>query len=311
LIDDAYVLITPVHNEEAYIGRTIDSVLEQTRVPKRWVIVNDGSSDRSAAIIQDYAARFDFIRLVNRPRKEVGHDFAARVTAINFGSQYLEDVEYSYIGILDSDISLPTDYYERMLQKFLANPRLGIAAGNIFEIHKGHFQPRKNNREFHPAGAVQFFTRDCYQAVGGLQPFRGGYDDTVAAVNARMRGWDTVTFSDLPVYHHRFTGVTGRSPLVAKFMDGLTEYSLGYHPLYEMGNCLARATDKPYLLGAVVKFLGFLSARFSSRKRHVADGFREYLRREQMARLRTTFKDSWSGCIDRLDIDSQRRIGGS
>jgi biofilm PGA synthesis N-glycosyltransferase PgaC len=311
LIDDSYVLITPVYNEEAHIGRTIQSVLEQTRAPKMWVIVNDGSTDRSVAIIQDYAANFDSIRLVERRREEAGHDFAARVTAINFGSTSLKDVEYSYIGILDSDISLPNDYYEKMLQKFRANPRLGIAAGSIFEIHKGHFQPRKNNREFHPAGAAQFFTRDCYQAVGGLQPFRGGYDDTVATVKARMQGWDTFTFSDLPVYHHRLTGVTGRSPLVAKFMDGLTEYSLGYHPLYEIGNCITRATDKPYLLGAVVKFSGFLSARFTSRKGHVPEGFREYLRREQMARLRTTFKDSWSGCIDRLDIDSQRRIGGS
>jgi glycosyltransferase involved in cell wall biosynthesis len=293
LIPDSYVLITPVHNEETYIGRTIQTVLEQTKLPEKWVIVNDGSTDLSIVIIQEYADKVDFIRPVSCPRKEAGHDFAARVTAINFGSNYLKDVEYSHIGILDSDISLPIDYYERVIQKFRANPRLGIAAGNIFEMHKGHFQPRKNNRNFHPAGAVQLFTRECYQVVGGLQPFRGGHDDTVAAVKARMQGWDTVTFADIPVYHHRLTGVTGRSPLVAKFMDGLTEYSIGYHPLYEFGNCLRRATDKPYLLGAVVKFLGFLSARFTSRKRHVADGFRKYLRREQMARLRTKFKNSW------------------
>jgi len=289
LADNSYVLITPAHNEEAYIARTICSVMSQTKPPRKWVIVNDSSTDGTAAVVKELAAKCCFINLVERTREKAGHDFASRVSAINYGYKFLDGVAYSYIGILDSDISLQADYYEKILHEFRANQGLGIASGDILESRNGNFESRRNNRRYQPAGAVQLFARECYERIGGLQPFSGGYDDTVAAIKARMLGWETQTFFDIPVHHHRLTGVTGRSGLAAKFSDGLTEYSIGYHPLYELANCLIRIIEKPYLVGAAVKMLGYWSGFLHQRRRPMPQEFQDFLRIEQIGRLQRTF----------------------
>jgi glycosyltransferase involved in cell wall biosynthesis len=303
VIDDSYVLITSAHNEEAYIGRTIRSVMNQTKPPRKWLIVNDSSTDGTIAVVKELAAKCGFIRLLDHTRENATHDFASRVSAINHAYERLGGINYDYIGILDSDISLPTDYYERLLHKFRANRKLGIAAGNILQLRNGRFEPRQNNRGYQPAGAVQLFARGCYERIGGLQPFCGGYDDTIAAIKARMHGWETQTFFDIPVQHHRPTGTTGRSGLAAKFTDGRTEYSIGYHPLYELANCLIRTTEKPYLAGAAIKLLGYWYGHLQERMGHVPGEFVEYLRTEQMERLRSAFR-----CLVRSPADARNVV---
>ncbi len=118
---DSYVLITPARNEEDFIGETIRSVISQTVLPKRWVIVSDGSTDRTAAIVQSHAARLEWIQFLRRTRAE-GRDFAAKVHAFNAGHEMLKGQDYGIIGCLDADLSFGTDYFEYLLDQFARIP---------------------------------------------------------------------------------------------------------------------------------------------------------------------------------------------
>ena len=121
-----YVLITSARNEEAFITRTLDSVTTQTVLPERWVILDDGSSDQTAAIVADYAARFAWIMLVQQPKRE-GRNFAAKAQAVNRALELLHDAAFEVMGNLDADVSFEPDYMAFLLQKFEADPALGVA----------------------------------------------------------------------------------------------------------------------------------------------------------------------------------------
>src|SRR5271155_459471 len=127
-----YVLVTPSRNEEAFIEKTVESVIHQTVLPVKWVIVNDGSTDSTGAIAERYAAQHDWIMVVNRPVRQE-RNFAAKVHAFNAGRETLKNVEYEIIGNLDSDVSLDSDHFEFLLNKFKDDPRLGVAGAGFCE----------------------------------------------------------------------------------------------------------------------------------------------------------------------------------
>ena len=121
-----YVLITPCRNEARFIEETLKSVVAQTILPLRWVIVNDGSTDATADIVAKYAAQYSWIELINRPvRKD--RNFAAKVHAFNEGLQRVQDLKFELIGNLDGDISFGSDHFEFLISKFIENPELGVA----------------------------------------------------------------------------------------------------------------------------------------------------------------------------------------
>src|SRR6266516_1491197 len=131
-----YVLITPAHNEEAFIEKTLDSMSAQTFLPERWIIVDDGSSDRTPDIIQGYARRFPWIELVQRlPRLD--RSFAGKVHAFNAGLEHVQSVPFDIIGNLDADLSFESDYLQFLIGKFAADPRLGVA-GTPFTEDDGY-----------------------------------------------------------------------------------------------------------------------------------------------------------------------------
>lgn len=123
-----YVLITPAHNEEAFIAKTIESVIAQTVRPLRWVIVNDASTDSTGEIVGNYARRHSFLRLVNVARPS-GRHFGNKVRAFNRGLEELEGLTFDFIGNLDADISFEPDYMENILRELEGDPTLGIAGG--------------------------------------------------------------------------------------------------------------------------------------------------------------------------------------
>ena len=131
-----YVLVTPARNEAAFIEKTIESVIHQTVLPAKWVIVNDGSTDATGTIAEKYATSHDWIEVVNRPvRKE--RNFAAKVNAFNAGQERLKNVEYEIIGNLDSDVAFDKDHFEFLLSKFKEDDRLGVA-GTVFKEEGGY-----------------------------------------------------------------------------------------------------------------------------------------------------------------------------
>jgi len=281
--DTPYVLVTAAHNEEAYIEKTIEAVLSQTVRPGRWAIISDGSEDRTDDIVREYTARNPFIAFF-RLEPDGGRTFARQVYAQQFGTQLLQDISYDYIGMLDADISLPSDYYEQILDRCQRRPRLGIAGGTVLDKHAGGFS-RPWASDHSVAGGIQMFRRACYEDVGGYLPLKSGGQDAVAEVMARMHGWQVRSFGDLEVLHYRSTGTQGRSICGARFRSGSEEYLLGYHPLFHLAKCLHRSLERPYLIGGLLRLCGYCWSWWQRKDRMVSPEFVEYLRREQMRRI--------------------------
>jgi hypothetical protein len=289
-IGKRYVLVTAAYNEDKYIEGLIKSVAAQTHKPLRWVIVSDGSTDRTEEVVTDYAARYAFIGL-HRVTKDHPRNFAAQVHAINAGFSLLDGLAYDYIGNLDSDVSFAPTYFETLIGRFEQDPRLGLAGGYICEEHNGEFKPRPLNRVTSVPHAVQFFRRECFQVLGGYLPLPYGGPDWHAEVTARMNGWAVRSFPDLRVFHHRPTA-SAEGRLRSWYRQGLEAYSLGSHPAFEVAKTCVRLGSRPPLVGALVRLSAFALASIRRLDRPVPDEFVRFLRAEQMARL---FRFSASG----------------
>lgn len=278
-----YVLITAAHNEQDFIEKTIISVINQVHKPSEWIIVNDNSTDNTESIVNKYASENSFIKLINNNRKE-GRDFASKVYALNMGLKNVQTSEYDFIGILDADVSFEKDYYSLLIEEFMKNPKLGIAGGNYFDIINGKKVPVRQSPNS-VRGATQFFRRKCFDQVGGLMPMKYGGEDAAACFSARMHGWETKSFPDMLVIHHRPTGFAGKNLLKTRLRDGYVEYNLGYHPLFQFIKCVKRVTQKPYFIGSFIRFIGFWIARFKFENQNVPIELRIYVRKEQFSRL--------------------------
>jgi len=283
----SYVLITPARNEEAYIKHTIESIISQTILPKKWIIVSDGSIDHTYEIVREYVANYDFIQFFHK--NTVGdRDFYSKVNAINFGYKQLGKIEYDFIGILDADVSFEPNYYELILEKFQQNCMLGIAGGAVFD-KCGH---KYIDRVFSPwsvPGAIQLFRRKCFDDIGGFIPHRIGGEDTFAEITARLHGWQVQSFYDIKVFHHRQTGTAGINIYLANINRGKLCYLLGYHPFYFLIKCVHRIKEKPYVIGSLLKLGGYCWSSIIREKRSVSDDFINYIRREQIERLKMFF----------------------
>jgi glycosyltransferase involved in cell wall biosynthesis len=282
-----YVLVTPARNEEQYIGLLLESMIAQTHPPVRWVVVSDGSTDRTDEIVAGYQKRCDWIRLVRMPEKR-DRNFAAKVACLNAGFNQLGDVDFDIVGAMDADISFEPDYFEFLMEKFAQNPGLGVA-GTPF-VEKGrHYDYRFTNIE-HVSGACQLFRKECFQGIGGYVPIKGGGIDWTAVTTARMKGWKTRTFPEKTCLHHRLMGTGSATQLRGIYRQGQKDYYLGGHPLWQTFRSVYQMTRPPYVMGGACLLAGYVSALLRGAKRPISDELVEFNRAEQMARLRAFFR---------------------
>lgn len=278
-----YALISPVRDEEAYIEETIRSVVGQRVRPVVWLIVSDGSRDRTDEIVQAWAREHAFIRLV-RLERESGRHFGGKVRAFNHAYGLIWHLDFDFIGNLDGDVTLAPDYYERALAAFARRPRLGIVGGIIMENVGGAYQ-RQDSSPLHTPGATQLFRRACLEGVGGYLALKGGGEDSAADIMARMQGWETRSLEELKVLHHRRVGSGLGGVLRARFQAGVTDYALGKHPLFVALKSLRRVTEPPLALASLCRLLGFASAALRGEPRLTSAEFVRFVRREEMERL--------------------------
>jgi len=278
-----YSLITPARDEEEYIEKTIKAVISQTILPIKWVIVSDGSTDHTDEIVCKYATQHDFIDLIRTSSSEE-RNFGSKAKAVKFGYQRLKHLEYEYIGNLDADISFGNDYYEKIICKFRENERLGIAGGVRYDWYNGKFRKQKCARNS-VGGPYQLFRRNCYEDIGGYIPLKYGGIDAVAEIMARWHGWEVESFPEIKLYHFRRTGTATRNILNTRFRDGIMEYMIGYHPLFETLRILRNSMDSPILLGSLMWMCGYVFASIQRYERPVPDDFVKYLRSEQLCRI--------------------------
>jgi len=279
----SYALITPARNEEAFLEMTIRSVLSQTVLPKRWIIVSDGSTDRTDEIARKYSSQYTWIESVRMPEHD-DRQFAAKVHCFRAGYQRIKDLEFDIIGNLDADLSFEPDYIEYLLDKFSQNPDLGVAGTPFVEDSSSTYDYRFTNIE-HVSGACQLFRRTCFESIGGYTPIKGGGIDWVAVTTARMKGWKTRTFTDKSIYHHRKMGTGRAHPLGARYSLGRQDYYLGNHPLWQIFRMFYQMKYRPFVIGGLVLFWGYAAAGLQRRKRPVPEELVAFIRREQIERL--------------------------
>src|SRR6266403_551929 len=196
-----YVLVTAARNEERFITKTLDSVVAQTVLPERWVIVDDGSTDHTAEIVESYAKRHPWIELVRRIQ-DPDRNFAGKVHAFNAGLARVQSLRFEALGNLDADISFQPDHFEFLLKRLSEDPALGVIGTAYSE--EGFDSIRDSfEGETSVHGACQLFRYRCFQDIGGYVPHRAGGVDWIAVTTARMKGWKVRSFPEKRYHHHR------------------------------------------------------------------------------------------------------------
>lgn len=275
-----YAIVTPVKNEDQFFGGMVSSVVNQTVLPGRWIIVDDGSTDRTGEIIRQVAASHDWILGVScgdrRERRKPGGE-----AVLEHGIRQLDLAEFDFFARLDGDISFEPDYFENLFKEFERNPRLGIGGGVCYEWKNGRMVEQKNPT-FHVRGAVKTYRVSCLREIGALEKELGW--DTVDEIRANMLGWQTSSFPHLKVIHHRTTH-TSSGVLIGKVHSGRAAYFSGYHPLFMVFRAAKTMFRPPLILGGIFMMIGFLSG-YVKRVPQVGDpSLIRYLREQQMNRL--------------------------
>ena len=283
-----YILITSARNEETLISKTLDSVVSQTALPERWVIVDDGSTDRTAEIVESYAMRHPWIELVRRTQ-DPERNFASKAHAINNGLERANSLQFEIVGNLDADVSFEPDYMEFLMQRFSEDPELGVA-GTPFTQNGGYDSSKDSfEGENYVGGPCQLFRRVCFQEIGGYVPNRVGGLDWIAVMTARMKGWKVRSFSERRFHHYRTLGTAEKGPLRALFSYGEKDYYLGGSPVWELFRVGYRMAKKPVLLGGLALLSGYTWAALRRVKRAVSPELMRFHRHEQMKKLRAIF----------------------
>jgi glycosyltransferase involved in cell wall biosynthesis len=287
-----YVLITSARNEQAFIAKTLESVVAQAQLPERWIIVDDGSTDDTAAIAAPYAEKFPWIVLVRNPRRE-GRNFASKANNVNGALKQIENLDFDLLGNLDADTSFGPDYMEFLMGKFTEDPKLGVA-GTPFTQDGGYDSTRDSfEGENYVAGPIQLFRRQCWSDIGGYIANPAGGVDWIAVMMARMKGWNVRSFDDKRYHHHRSMGTAGRSDVAALFSYGQKDYYLGNSPIWQLFRVTYRLAKKPYVAGGLALFCGFCWAALSRTKRPISNDLLRFHRADQMRKLGIIFQSAF------------------
>ncbi len=274
-----YVIITPVKDEEKHIEQTINSVLNQTIKPVKWIIVNDRSTDRTGEIINKYESKHSWIKGIetkaNSPRKMGGQ------VALMHGLDSINVNDYDYFIRMDGDVTFEKDFFEKIFKRFEENQKLGIASGVCYVQENGKLVEEKNPH-FHTRGPLKIYRKECYNEIGGLDPNEGW--DTIDEVKANMLGWKTQNFPELKVIHLRKTQ-TASGALTGQKYKGRVSYYTGYHPLFALLRSFRVMYKKPYILGGLSMLSGFLEGYIKRLPRVNDPALISYLRKQQMNRL--------------------------
>jgi biofilm PGA synthesis N-glycosyltransferase PgaC len=276
-----YVVVTPVRNEEAHIRMTLDCMVSQTILPLEWVIVNDGSSDATGEIIEDYARRFPWIRPLHRKDRGFRQSGGGVVAAFNDGYAMLQHPERDFVVKLDGDLSFEPEYFEKCLLRFAADPMLGVGGGGIYHVVNGE-EYLEQAPAFHVRGATKIYRQACWEQIGGFWPAPGW--DTIDEVKANQLGWTSRSFPELHLTHHRVTS-TNDGVWGGPVKNGRADYVCGYDPIFMVLKCCRRAFQRPYLVGAAGLLYGYISG-YLKRIPQVNDpDLIRYLRRQQLRKL--------------------------
>lgn len=218
-----YIIIIPAYNEEAFIGFTLQSILDQTVLPKKVIVVNDNSTDNTEQIVLSFAQKNALITLVNKKSEAIHLPGSKVIQAFLKGFETVNE-EYDIIVKLDADLILPTNYFETILNHFKSDERIGMAGGFAYIEKNGDWTLENLTDKDHIRGAFKAYRKECFKQIGGLKPAMGW--DTVDELLCRFYNWKVITDQNLKVKHLKPTGANYDK--AARFKQGESFYTLGY-----------------------------------------------------------------------------------
>jgi biofilm PGA synthesis N-glycosyltransferase PgaC len=274
-----YAIITPAHNEAAFLPQLIDSIANQRIKPIKWLIVDDRSSDETWSLINKAKEVHSFIETVRINGSETRKVGANVVHVFEEGFKRLS-IEIDFIVKMDADILLTPDYFYQILNRFKTDSKLGMASGKTYTEKNGNWLLERAP-DTHVYGPCKTYRMSCFRDIGGLIPLLGW--DILDGAKARLKGWKTRSFRDIPIYHRRLMG-SAKGMIVGRLRTGRVMYSIRAHPVFVLGKSLYRAIERPYLAGLIIP-LGFF-ASFITRPERLNDiELAHFLRKEQINRL--------------------------
>jgi len=277
-----YVLITPCRDEATYARRCIESVLKQTVLPSLWVLVDDGSSDDTPAILAEYAARHSWIRILrreNRGRRAVGPGV---VDAFYAGLETVSMEAFDFLCKFDLDLDIPPRYFEILIERMAAEPRLGTCSG------KAYFEDKKTGRlvsekcgDEMSLGMTKFYRVSCFKEVGGF--VREVMWDGIDCHRCRMLNWIACSWDEpeLRFVHLRPMGSSQQNIWVGRMRHGFGQYFMGTSLAYMTVSAVFRMSVPPYVLGGLASWWGFVKSMLQRKPRYNDLLFRRFLRRYQ------------------------------
>lgn len=276
-----YYIVIPAHNEEAFIALTLQSLLSQTLLPKKIVIVNDNSTDKTAEIVLDYAKENPFITLVNKTSSAIHLPGSKVIQAFHKGFETL-DSDYDIIVKLDADLILPDNYFERISSIFEKDPKVGMAGGFAFIEKNGDWILENLTDKDHIRGAFKAYRKELFLQMGNLKPAMGW--DTVDELLAKFYGWKVVTDASLKVKHLKPTGANYNK--TARYKQGEAFYTLGYGLLITTiaSAKLALMKKKPLLFFDYIK--GFWKAKKSNTPLLVNEEQAKFIRKYRLQKMK-------------------------
>jgi biofilm PGA synthesis N-glycosyltransferase PgaC len=272
-----YVVVTAARDEAPNLPRLAESLAAQTVLPAAWYIVENGSTDGTRAVAEGIASQHEWVHVLSLPGTERANRGAPIVRALQAGIAAVSEAPEILVNV-DADISVDSPYFEQLLEKFDADPHLGIASGSAFELDDGVWKQRFVTGST-AWGASRAWRWACLQEV---LPFEERVAwDGVDEFKANVRGWRTHAFEDLPFRHHRREGERDGIAFSTRKNEGATAYYLGYRPWYLVFRSLWHARRQP---AALAMIWGYLVAAVTRVPRSSDEASREYVRRQQSLR---------------------------
>jgi glycosyltransferase involved in cell wall biosynthesis len=218
-----YYIVIPAHNEQAFISLTLQSLISQTHLPKKVVVVNDNSTDKTAEIVLAFAKENPFITLVNKTSSAVHLPGSKVIQAFHKGFESLDD-NYDIIVKLDADLILPNNYFATIIRHFQKDPTIGMAGGFAYIEKNGEWILENLTDKDHIRGAFKAYRKECFKQIGNLKPAMGW--DTVDELLSKFHNWQVITDDSLIVKHLKPTGANYNK--TARYKQGEAFYTLGY-----------------------------------------------------------------------------------
>ena len=264
--DRRYVIISPCRDEAQFMRQTLDTVVAQTVTPALWLIVDDGSTDETPAILQEYAQRHDFIQILTRQNRGFRSVGPGVVDAFYAGYREINPADFSYICKLDLDLELPPRYFEILMARMEAEPRLGTCSGKPYNRIHGQLVSERRGDEM-SVGMTKFFRLSCFQQIGGF--VREVMWDAIDCHKARQLGWIARSWDqpELRFVHLRMMGSSQHGIYTGRQRHGFGQYFMGTGPVYMLASSVFRMLERPFITGGLVMYWGYLKCFFKQTPR--------------------------------------------